>query len=55
MYEDPELVSPKEVLDKNNGRCPKCSSPLKFDQARLRISISEENKKGLFRLFQKGL
>lgn len=55
LYEDPELVSPKEVLEKNNGRCPKCSSPLNFDQNKLKISISDENRKGLLKIFQKGI
>ncbi|MBC7120457.1 MAG: hypothetical protein H5T33_02570 [Candidatus Methanosuratus sp.] len=53
LYEDLELVSPKEVLEKNNGRCPKCSATMSFDANSLRIYISDENKRGLMKIFQK--
>lgn len=55
LYEDPELVSPKEILEKNNGRCPKCSAPLSFDSNSLRISISDKNRRGFIKLFQKNV
>ena len=53
IYEDPELVSPKEILEKNDLKCPKCSTQLTFDPANLTISVSDNNKKGLLKIFQK--
>jgi hypothetical protein len=53
IYEDPELVSPKEILEKNNQKCPKCSTVLAFDPSKLIISVNDTNKKGLLKLFQK--
>ena len=53
IYEDPELVSPKEIMEKHDQRCPKCSAPLNFDPAKLAISVNDNTKKGLLKLFQK--
>jgi len=53
LYEDPELISPREILDKHDSKCPKCSSPLTFDPQSLMISVNTEERKGLLRLFQK--
>ena len=53
IYEDPELVSPKEILEKNEQKCPKCSTALVFDPTKLVISVNDNNKKGLLKLFQK--
>lgn len=54
IYEDPELVSPKEVIEKSEGKCPKCSAPLTFDPSKLTITINDTDKKGLLKIFQKG-
>ena len=53
IYEDPELVSPKEILEKNDLKCPKCSAALTFDPSKLTISVNDNNKKGLLKIFQK--
>ncbi len=47
------MVSPKEILEKNDLRCPKCSATLTFDPSNLTISVNNNNKKGLLKLFQK--
>lgn len=54
IYEDPELVSPKEVIEKSEGKCPKCSTPLTFDPSKLTITVGDPEKKGLLKIFQKG-
>jgi len=54
LYEDQELVSPKEIIEKSGGKCPKCSMPLSFDPSKLNIAISDTDKKGLLKIFQKG-
>jgi hypothetical protein len=54
LYENPELVSPKDIMDKYDSKCPKCSAPLDFDATRLSISVSEgQERHGLFKIFQK--
>ena len=54
LYENPELVSPRDIIDKYDSKCPKCSAPLSFDPLKLTISVCEnEEKKGLLRIFQK--
>ncbi|MGA2573469.1 MAG: hypothetical protein ABSF36_04600 [Candidatus Methanomethylicaceae archaeon] len=54
LYENPELVSPKDIIDKYDSKCPKCSAPLDFDATRLSISVSEgQERHGLLRIFQK--
>jgi hypothetical protein len=40
-------------LEKNNQKCPKCSTVLAFDPSKLIISVNDTNKKGLLKLFQK--
>jgi hypothetical protein len=54
LYENPELVSPRDIIDKYDMKCPKCSTILTFDPNRLSISVSNnEERKGIFRIFQK--
>jgi hypothetical protein len=54
LYENPELVSPRDIMDKFDSKCPKCSALLNFDPANLTISVSEpEERKGLLKIFQK--
>ncbi len=53
LYENPELVSPSEILEKHDSKCPKCSTPLIFDPSGLVISVNMEERRGLLRLFQR--
>lgn len=54
LYEDAELVSPKDIIDKYDSKCPKCSSVLTFDPSKLTISVSEaDDGKGLLKIFKK--
>jgi len=55
LYEDPELVSPREILDKYDSKCPKCSAPFAFDPTKLSISVSDNERRGLLKIFQKSL
>jgi hypothetical protein len=50
------LASPRDIIDKYDSKCPKCSNPLSFDPSRLTISVTDsEDKKGLLRIFQKNI
>jgi hypothetical protein len=54
LYENPELVSPKDIIDKYDSKCPKCSGPLEFDATRFTISVNQgQERHGLLRIFQK--
>ena len=54
LYENPELVSPKDIIDKYDSKCPKCTAPLTFDATKVSISVNEgQEKHGLLRIFQK--
>lgn len=53
IYEDPELTSPSEIIERNGSKCPRCSSTLKFDPSSLTISVRGASKKGLLKIFQK--
>ncbi|MCC6012925.1 MAG: hypothetical protein LM593_00975 [Candidatus Verstraetearchaeota archaeon] len=51
LYEDIELISPQEIMEKYNYKCPKCSSSLNFDPSNIRITIANKSKRNLFKLF----
>ncbi|MGQ9759532.1 MAG: hypothetical protein ACUVQ5_03045 [Candidatus Methanomethylicaceae archaeon] len=53
LYEDIELISPREIVDKYDSRCPKCSAFLNFDPSKLKINVNERGQRGIFKLFQK--
>lgn len=54
LYEDSELISPREILDKYDSKCPKCSAFLSFDPTKLNIYVNERAQRGIFKIFQKG-
>ncbi|MCQ5336690.1 MAG: hypothetical protein NO475_00640 [Candidatus Methanomethylicia archaeon] len=51
LYEDTELISPQEVMEKYDYKCPNCSSLLNFDPSNIRISIADKSKRNIFKLF----
>jgi len=53
LYEDSELISPREILDKYDSKCPKCSAFLSFDPTKLSISVNERLQRGILKIFQK--
>lgn len=49
LYDDDELISPREIIDKYDSICPKCSSVLSFDPSRVNISINEKPQRGILK------
>ncbi|MCS7097462.1 MAG: hypothetical protein NZ922_00540 [Candidatus Methanomethyliaceae archaeon] len=50
LYDDEELISPREIIDKYDSSCPKCFTSLSFDPSKIFISINEKPQRGLFRI-----
>lgn len=49
LYDGKELVSPREIIDKYDSICPKCSSFLTFDPSRMNISINDKPQRSLLK------
>jgi RNase P subunit RPR2 len=43
LYEGLELESPSEIIQRNNGTCPKCGKKLDYDTNNLDLKINQDD------------
>jgi ribosomal protein S27AE len=42
LFEGVELTPPDEIIQRFNGRCPKCGKKLTFDHSHIQIKAEEQ-------------